>query len=59
MQNDWTTYRREMIAQTQRFIEWGLRNPDQVQWIPAKPVERGAFPRRVADWFYENVFYKR
>jgi len=53
---DWTTYRREMIAETERFIEWGLKHPDLVTWIPAKPVDQGGYPRRVASWFYDTVF---
>ena len=55
-EDEWTAYRKEMLAETERFIEWGLRNPDRVHWIPAKPMGSGTFPRKVADWFYTSVF---
>ena len=48
----WDQYRQKMLADTSRFIEWGLRHPEQVLWIPSKPVEQGSFPRAVADWFW-------
>ena len=54
-QDNWQRHRREMLAETERFIEWGLRHPERVHWIPAKPVSRGDFPRKVADWFYNTV----
>lgn len=45
-----------MLAETERFIEWGLRHPELVNWIPAKPVGAGGFPVAVAQWFYRTVF---
>lgn len=51
----WDEHRRRMLAETSRFIEWGLRHPELVFWIPAKPVEQGGFPRAVADWFWGTV----
>ena len=45
-----------MIAETERFIEWGLRHPELVNWIPAKPVGAGGFPASVSRWFYHTVF---
>ena len=51
-EESWKQYRRNMLAETSRFIEWGLRHPEQVVWIPSKPVEKGSFPRAVADWFW-------
>jgi hypothetical protein len=44
-----------MIAETERFIDWGLRHPDQVTPIPFKPVGQGGFPQEAADWFYSIV----
>jgi len=41
-----------MLAQTSRFIEWGLRHPELVVWIPVKLADREGFPQRVADWFW-------
>lgn len=52
----WALHRQRMLAETERFIEWGLRRPEDVVWIPAKPIDRGGFPRKVADWFYDTVF---
>lgn len=53
---DWVAYRREMIAETERFIEWGLKHPELVTWIPSKPVDQEGYPRRIASWFYSTVF---
>ena len=55
----WVEYRKRMLAETERFIEWGLRHPELVTWIPAKRVATGGFPRKVADWFYLTVFWPR
>ena len=55
-EDEWTAYRKRMLAETERFIEWGLRNPDKVCWIPSKPIHNGGFPHKVAAWFYTNVF---
>jgi hypothetical protein len=51
----WEEYRRRMLDETARFIEWGLRHPDLVIEIPAKPVGEGGFPRQVANWFWTTV----
>jgi len=51
----WEEYRRRLLAETSRFIEWGLRHPDQVTWIPTKPISEGGFPRRVGEWFWSTV----
>jgi hypothetical protein len=48
----WQAYQREMIAETERFIDWGLKHPDEVTPIPFKPVGAGGFPKEVSDWFY-------
>lgn len=55
----WDEYRKRMLAETSRFIEWGLRHPELVVWIPVKPVDEGGFPRRVADWFWGAVLSTR
>lgn len=53
---DWDQYRKAIIRETEVFIEWGLLHPEDVDWIPSKPVNNGGFPRAVADWFYGSVF---
>ena len=53
----WAEYRQQMLAETSRFIEWGLRNPHLVVRIPAKPVEEGGFPRIVSEWFWTTVLF--
>jgi hypothetical protein len=55
LHESWHEYRKRMLAETSRFIEWGLKHPDLVFRIPAKPAEHGGFPRAVADWFWETV----
>jgi hypothetical protein len=55
----WEQYRQRMLEETSRFIEWGLRHPELVTWIPAKPADQGGFPRRVADWFWAAVLSPR
>jgi hypothetical protein len=52
---DWEAYRQRMLSETSRFIEWGLRNPDKVPWIPAKPTDERGFPSGVADWYWGTV----
>jgi hypothetical protein len=54
-QQAWQEHGRRMLEETSRFIEWGLAHPDQVVWIPAKPVHSGGYPRQVADWFWATV----
>ncbi|HOF17553.1 MAG TPA: hypothetical protein PK082_01490 [Phycisphaerae bacterium] len=51
----WRQYRERMLKETSRFIEWGLRHPELVIEIPAKPVGEGGFPQRVAEWFWGVV----
>jgi len=51
----WAQYRQRMLAETGRFIEWGLAHPEWVIEIPAKRVEEGGFPRQVAAWFWNVV----
>jgi len=51
----WEAYRRRMLDETSRFIEWGLRHPDEVIDIPVKPVEAGGFPRAVSEWFWSTA----
>ncbi len=48
-------WREQMIAETCRFIEWGLDNPDKVEWIPRHPVGRGGFSERVKLIFWTLV----
>ena len=55
-EDSWQSYRRKMLAETEHFIEWGLRHPELVNWIPAKLEGTGRFPRKVTNWFYQTVF---
>ena len=48
-------WRERMLEETSRFIEWGLANPDKVQWIPRHPVGRGSFSERVKTVFWSLV----
>ena len=54
-QESWEAYRGRMLAETSRFIEWGLAHPDQVLWIPAKPARQQGFPRAVGEWFWTTA----
>lgn len=51
----WDTYRRQMLDETSRFIEWGLRHPEEVIDIPVKPADEGGFPAQVGQWFWTVV----
>lgn len=55
----WYEYHRQMLAETSRFIEWGLQHPEEVTWIPAKPAEGGGFPSRVSEWYWGTVLSDR
>jgi len=55
LEEAWQAYHREMIRETEQFIEWGLAHPDEVIEIPAKPAGEEGFPREVSDWFYSIV----
>ena len=39
-------WRKRMIEDTCRYIEWGLEHSDKVDWIPAHPVGRETFSER-------------
>jgi hypothetical protein len=52
-------FRRRMLADTSRFIEWGLKHPDKVEWIPRHRVGASAFPERVKAIFWNLVFANR
>jgi hypothetical protein len=49
-------FRRRMLAETSQFIEWGLKNPDKVEWIPRHKVGAAAFPDRLKRIFWGIVF---
>lgn len=55
----WEEYRRRMLQETARFIEYGLRHPEMVIEIPAKPANEPPFPSRVAQWFWGVVLTDR
>jgi hypothetical protein len=44
-----------MLTETSRFIEWGLRHPDLVVRIPAKPEDEGGWPDGVSKFFWATV----
>ncbi len=48
----WNQHRTRMLDETSRFIEWGLKHPDLVIEIPARPVGEGSFPKAVGAWFW-------
>ncbi|MBN2583797.1 MAG: hypothetical protein JXL80_12085 [Planctomycetes bacterium] len=47
--------RRQMAAETSAFIAWGLAHPDQVRWIPKRPIETGNFSRQATFVFWMPV----
>ncbi len=53
--------RQRMVEETARFIEWGLRHPDLVVRIPAKPVEANqqgpAWPAAIGRYFWSTVLF--
>lgn len=51
----WDQHRKRMLDETSRFIEWGLKHPDLIIEIPAKPVGEGGFPRAMGAWFWGIV----
>ena len=51
----WEEYRQRMLAETSRFIEWGLRHPEQVIEIPATPAGQRQPPAEAAQWFWMTV----
>jgi hypothetical protein len=59
LRETWAEYRRRILQETCRFIEWGLRHPELVAWIPVKPADASGFPRRVAGWFWGTVLSPR
>lgn len=58
-EESWQEYRRRMLRETERFIEYGLRHPDEVIEIPAKLVGRGGFPAAMSQWFWGVVLTSR
>lgn len=48
-------WRERMLAETSRFIEWGLRHPEKIEWIPMHPVGRGSFSERLKGVFWSLV----
>ena len=55
----WQEYRRKMLDETSRFIEWGLAHPEEVVWIPTKPASKGGYPRQIGEWFWTTVLSSR
>jgi len=58
-EESWAQYRRRMLRETERFIEYGLRHPDEIIEIPSKPVGTGGFPAAVSQWFWGVVLTTR
>jgi hypothetical protein len=52
---DFDESRRQMAAETSAFIAWGLAHPDQVRWIPKRPIAAGGFSRRATLVFWTPV----
>jgi len=56
----WDQYRKRMLDETARFIEWGLRHPELVVEIPVKPADdTSGFPKGVGRWFWATVLCDR
>jgi hypothetical protein len=50
-------WRQNLLDETSRFIEWGLQNPERIEWIPTHPVGRGGFPERLKNVFWALVIH--
>ena len=59
LKETWEQRRQRMLAETSRFIEWGLRHPEQVIPIPTRPIGAGGFPAKVGEWFWTVVLLDR
>jgi len=59
LSESWSEYRKRMLRETSRFIEWGLKHPELTIQIPAKRVGEGGFPKAVGDWFWGVVLTRR
>ncbi len=55
----WDEYRKGILRETSRFIEWGLLHPELTFEIPVKLVGDGGFPAQVARWFWAVVLTDR
>lgn len=55
----WEDMHRCMLAETSRFIEWGLAHPEDIIEIPAKPVGQGGFPKSLGTLFWMTVLSSR
>jgi hypothetical protein len=53
--DNWDQHRREMLRETELFIEYGLAHPDEAMGIPAKRVGERAVPQAVSDWFWSSA----
>ncbi|HEY4328591.1 MAG TPA: hypothetical protein VGN88_02555 [Phycisphaerae bacterium] len=53
------SWRSRTLAETSRFIEWGLQNPDKVPWIPKHPVGQGGFSEKLKTIFWSLVAQKQ
>jgi hypothetical protein len=52
-------WRQRVLDETSRFIEWGLRHPEHVNWIPKHPVGAGHFSERVKAIFWGLVLSRK
>jgi hypothetical protein len=48
-------WRARMLEETGRFIAWGLKHPEEVQWIAKHPVGGGGFSERLKRVFWRMV----
>ena len=51
--------RERMLAETARFIEWGLAHPRQVPWIPRHAMEHRDFSVRLKTTFWRFIWSYR
>lgn len=47
--------RRQMVDETSQFIDWGLKHPERVRWIPTRRVGSGNFNRTMQLVFWTPV----
>jgi len=55
----WEQYRRRMLRETEEFIEYGLRHPEEIIPIPSRPISQGPFPTEMGRWFWGVVLTSR
>ncbi len=51
----WEVLRRQMVQETEAFLEYGLRHPEKQIMIPTMEVGRGGWSAAFASTFWSQV----